>query len=164
MISDTTIKKAVFNAVDIMEGLGYTGKHGSIHLMRLGLQTNAITSIFHNLVAWQISKLDHTWKFHSKGGNTADLSDSITGDTIQIKTTSDNKIKGNRITKHNGYYICVKYRVEDYEIFIREILAGDLLDTDWTKSATTQFAFLTKQGESKLKRIFIAEYLEMKYV
>jgi len=158
MISDSTLYKAVFQASEMMQGLGYTGKNGSIHLMNLGLQTNAITSIFHNLIAWQIARIGHGWKFHPKGGGTPDLT-HIDGASIQVKTTSDNKIKSNRITKHDGFYLCVKYRREGFEIWIKQILSGFLNDSDWSKSQKTQFAFLTEEGEKKLKKIFTAEYL-----
>jgi len=57
-LRDETVRKAVLRAADILSGMGYTGPHGSIHLLDLNLQSNTITSILHNMIAWQISKLD----------------------------------------------------------------------------------------------------------
>ncbi len=66
-LSDETIVKAALNAADILSGMGYTGKHGSIHLLQLNLQTNTITAILHNIIAWQINQLDNKWIFKPKG-------------------------------------------------------------------------------------------------
>jgi hypothetical protein len=161
LISNTIIKNAVFSAGDIIEGMGYTGKYGSIHLMDLRLQTNAIASIFHNLIAWRISKLTkNEWVLHHKGGGTADLTNPLLSKEIQIKTSSDDRIKGNKISKNQGHYICVKYRVEGFELFIKSILKGDLRSEDWTTSDKTQFAFLNKASELKLESVFNAVYLQ----
>src|SRR5258705_673540 len=96
-VRDEIVKNAVQRAADILSGMGYTGPHGSIHLLDLNLQSNTITGILHNMIAWQISKLDSRWEFHPKGGRTADLT-SKDGSEIQIKTTSDDRIKGNYVS------------------------------------------------------------------
>jgi hypothetical protein len=152
---DEIVKDAVLRAADILSGMGYTGPRGSIHLLDLNLQSNTITSILHNMVAWQISKLDPRWEFHPKGGRTADLT-SADGAEIQIKTTSDEKIKGNYVSAGRGYYVCVKYRRkrgDEIGIEIREVMVGDLTPADWDKKAGTQLAILKREAEQRMRRI-----------
>jgi hypothetical protein len=60
-LDPAVVRKAVFQATEILEGMGYIGKHGSIHLLDLQLQSNTVTAIPHNMVAWQIAKLDRRW-------------------------------------------------------------------------------------------------------
>ena len=162
-IDPEIIRKAVFYARDVMQGMGYNGNHGSIHLMDLKLQTNTITSILHNLIGYQISRLSTVWTFHPRGGNTADLTDDRTGigySKIQIKVTSDDKIKGNRISFNEGYFICVKYYREQYNVLIKQILAGEIMNDGWTRNEKTQLAILKPEAEKKLRKIWNSEVLE----
>lgn len=153
-LEDNVIIKATLNAANILSGMGYTGKHGSIHLLELNLQTNTITAILHNIIAWQISKIDQRWTFKPKGGPTPDLVNEL-GNGIQIKVTSDKQIKGNKVSPNEGFYIAVKYeRRERYEIIIKEILTGILSRDDWYRPEGTQWAILKKNSENKLRKIF----------
>ena len=63
------VKQTCLRAAEMLSGLGYTGSHGSVHLLRLKLQSNTVTAILHNMVAWQISRLDKRWVFKPKGGD-----------------------------------------------------------------------------------------------
>ena len=47
------VKEAALNAAEIIAGMGYTGNHGSIHLLQINLQANTVTAILHNLIAWK---------------------------------------------------------------------------------------------------------------
>jgi hypothetical protein len=107
------VKRACFRAAEILSGMGYTGRYGSIHLLRLNLQTNTITAILHQMVAWQISQLDPTWTFHAPGGRTPDLTDSK-GRGIQVKATSNERIKGNRVSPNEGYLHNSKLQKEKF--------------------------------------------------
>nr|PZN03618.1 MAG: hypothetical protein DIU66_06985 [Bacillota bacterium] len=78
-----------------------------------------------HLIGWQISQIDPRWELKPSGGGTPDLVyNSNIG--IRIKCSSDNTIKGNRVSANEGYYILVKYTIEDFTITIKEILMGDL--------------------------------------
>lgn len=153
-LSDETIITATLNAVEILSGMGYLGRHGSIHLLELKLQTSTVTATLHNLVAWQISRLDPRWTFKPKGGRTPDLIDA-SGIGIQIKVTSDKYIKGNRVSPNEGYYIAVMYtRKEQFEVKIRNILVGELYCDDWDRPGKTQLAILKKEAKDRLRRIY----------
>lgn len=138
-----------------MQSIGYSGVLGSIHLMDLKLQTNTISAILHNLIGWQISKLSkERWKFHPKGGNTADL--TCKDEKMQIKVSSDDAIKGNRITKNiqEWFWIIAKYHREGYTIYVRQILMGYLDSSAWITNDRTQFSFVSKEAESKLVNVW----------
>jgi hypothetical protein len=152
MLSQEVVKTAALRAAEILSGMGYTGKYGSAHLMRLNLQANTITAILHQMVAWQISQLDPNWIFHPSGGRTPDLTDAL-GHGVQIKATSNSKIKGNMVSPNEGYFIIIKYSREEYSIRIREILMGELGRGDWNRREGTQWAFLKPEAEAKLHRI-----------
>lgn len=151
------VKDAALRAAEMLSGMGYQGRYGSVHLLDLNLQSNAVTSIFHNMVAWWISRLDPRWTFHPKGGRTADLT-SRSGTGIQIKATSNAKIKGNKVSPNEGYYVAVKYsRVGDagvWAIKVREILMGELKSDDWDRREGTQWAILKPEAESRMRRIY----------
>ena len=140
-------------AVEILEGMSSTGKHGSVHLLDLQLQSNTITAILHNTVARQIAELDKKWTFRPKGGATPDLT-TKDGKGIQVKATSDKTVKGNRVSVNEGYFVVVKYSRENYELIINEILMGDLESDDWDRREGTQWAFLKPTGEAKLRKIY----------
>lgn len=152
-----TVKQAVFRAADMLSGMGYTGTHGSFHLLDLNLQKNTITAILHNLIAWQVSQLDPRWTFHPKGGKTPDLTDKK-GDRIQVKCTSNARIKGNFVSVGRGYFVAVKYsKVEERDVWavkINEILMGELEEGDWDRKERTQWAFLKPEAEAKLQRVY----------
>lgn len=90
-LDSKTVIDATLRASEILSGMGYHGKYGSVHLLRLNIQTNTLTAILHNMIAWQISELDNSWTFHMKGGPTPDLTDSL-GAGIQVKVTSNKHI------------------------------------------------------------------------
>jgi len=155
-LSPDIVIRAAQEAAEIISGMGYTGPYGSIHLLDLDLQQNTVTAIFHNLVAWRISQLDPRWRFHPKGGSTPDLSTEM-GIGIQIKATSNAKIKGNRVSRNEGYYIAVKYRRQQpplRAIAVTEILMGELREHDWERREGTQWAFLKPEAERRLRRIY----------
>jgi len=150
------VVKAALEAADIMASMGYHGQHGSIHLLDLSLQSNTVTAIFHNLVAWRISQLDPKWRFHPRGGSTPDLS-TPDGRGVQIKTTSNAKIKGNFVSPGEGYYIAIKYKRKSPPlrgIEIKEILMGQLHGDDWERRQGTQWAFLKREAEQRLSRVY----------
>ncbi len=155
-LEDEVIKKAAFRAAEVLAGMGYTGKYGSIHLLGLGIQTNTLTAILHNLLGWQISQIDRRWTFHEKGGATPDLT-SPNNRGIQIKVTSDTKIKGNKVSANEGYFITLKYkrkRGDEMGVEIREIRVGRLSSQDWDRPQGTQWAILTPEGEKKLRVVY----------
>jgi len=136
--------------------MGYIGPHGSIHLLSLSIQNNTLTAILHNLLGWQVHQLDSRWTFHEKGGATPDLTSPDHGG-IQIKVTSDTKIKGNRVSANEGYFITLKYkrkRGDEIGVEIREIRMGRLSHEDWDRPAGTQWAILTPRGERKLRVVY----------
>jgi len=147
------VKQAASRAAEILTGMGYHGKYGSVHLLRLNIQTNTLTAILHNMIAWQISQLDDRWTFHAKGGATPDLTDSF-GRGIQVKATSNTHIKGNQVSPNEGYYIAVKYTREAYTIRIDWILMGELYEGDWERPAGTQWAILKPEAKARLQRIY----------
>jgi hypothetical protein len=152
-LNPKTVNEAVLRAAEILSGMGYQGKYGSVHLLRLNIQANTLTAILHNMIAWQISELDPRWKFYPKGGATPDLlDDSRHG--IQIKATSNKFIKGNKVSPNEGYYIAVKYSRAEFTVQINEILMGELHRDDWERPAGTQWAILKPEAESRLRRIY----------
>ena len=148
-----TVKEASLRAAEILSGMGYTGRYGSVHLLRLNLQSNTVTAILHNMVAWQISQLDKRWTFKPKGGPTADLTNPQ-GEGVQIKATSNRLIKGNKVSPNEGYYVAVKYSRENFSIKINEILMGELKRDDWIRPEKTQWAILKPEAEARLRRIY----------
>lgn len=149
--SPDVVKRSVQEAAAILSGMGYHGPLGSIHLLSLDLQRNTITAIFHNMVAWRIGENDKNWVFHAKGGRTADLTCGEEG--IQIKTTSDKSVKGNFVSKGDGYFIAVKYTVDHFTVIPKEALMGQLQGSDWERPAGTQWAFLKPEAERRLHRV-----------
>ena len=147
------VKEAAFQAAEILEGMGYTGKHGSIHLLDLQLQANTVTAILHNMVAWQIAQKDKRWTFRPKGGATPDLT-AKGGEGIQIKATSNTHIKGNKVSTNEGYFVAVKYKRTGYEIKINELLMGVLKSSDWIRPKGTQWAILKPGAEARLRKIY----------
>ncbi|HEX77064.1 MAG TPA: hypothetical protein G4O03_01435 [Dehalococcoidia bacterium] len=147
------VRDAALRAAEILTGMGYHGKYGSVHLLRLNIQTNTLTAILHNMIAWQISELDNRWKFYPKGGSTPDLLNDY-GQGIQIKATSNKFIKGNKVSANEGYYIVVKYSRAGFAVEISEILMGELHRDDWERPARTQWAILKPEAESRLRRIY----------
>jgi hypothetical protein len=106
------------------------------------------------LANWRI---DPRWTFRPKGGGTPDLT-SADGGGIQVKVTSDKKIKGNFVSSGSGYYVAVKYRRKagSTAVEIAEILVGWLEHDDWDRREGTQWAMLTPKAESRMKRIYSA--------
>ena len=144
---------AALRAAEILTGMGYQGKYGSVHLLRLNIQTNTLTAILHNMIAWQISELDKRWTFHEKGGATPDLTDS-SGIGIQIKATSNTHIKGNQVSPNEGFFIAVKYMREAYMIKISWILMGELSKNDWRRPPGTQWAILKPEAKQRLMQVY----------
>jgi len=140
-------------AAEILSGMGYMGRYGSVHLLKLNLQSNTVTAILHNMVAWQISQLDKGWAFKPKGGPTPDLT-SAQGGGVQIKATSNRHIKGNKVSPNEGYYVAVKYSREAFSIKINEVLMGELKSDDWDRPEGTQWAILKPKAEARLCRIY----------
>src|SRR3972149_2031847 len=153
LLKAETGKEAAIRAAEMLSGMGYHGKYGSVHLLNLNLQRNTVTAIFHNMLAWQISQLDPRWAFHPKGGRVPDLTAGDNG--IQVKATSNERIKGNKVSPNEGYYIAVKYsRLPEKGIMaiqVREILMGRLTANDWERREGTQWAFLKPQAEARMK-------------
>jgi len=149
------VKSAALRAADIIMGMGYTGEYGSIHLLSLNIQTNTLTAILHNLIAWQISELDTRWKFHPRGGGTPDLTNED-GEGIQVKVTSDKQVKGNKVSKNEGYYIIVKYTrdTSTYIVTIKWILEGQLYTSDWNRPDGTQMAILKREAVIRLRQVY----------
>lgn len=153
-LDSATVRQAAHRAAEMLTGMGYTGRWGSIHLLQLRLQRNTITAILHNLIAWQISQLDSRWTFNPKGGRTPDL-ESALGEGIQIKATSNKLIKGNKVSPNEGFYLAVKYDITgQFAVEIREILMGELHRDDWTRPERTQWAILKPGAEARLRRIY----------
>lgn len=156
-LDDEVVRQACLNAAEMLSGISYAGKFGSFHLLRdLNLQTNTVTAILHNIVAWQISRLDCRWVFRPKGGRTADLTCG-NGGCIQIKTTSGSKILGNRVSKGAGQYIAVRYELSSNNLLaidIKEILVGTLASDDWDRREGTQWAILKAEAQAKMRRIY----------
>lgn len=147
------VREACIKAAEILSGMGYIGSHGSVHLLKLDLQSNTVTAILHNMVAWQISQLNSSWSFKPKGGRTPDLTNP-NGESVQIKATSNKHVKGNKVSPNEGYYIIVKYSRENYTIKINEILMGALKRGDWQRPKGTQWAILKPKAEARLRRIY----------
>ena len=147
------VRTAAFQAAEILEGMGYTGRHGSIHLLDLQLRSNTVTAILHNMVAWQIAKMDKRWTFRPKGGATPDLT-AENGEGVQIKATSNTHIKGNKVSTNEGFFVAVKYNRLGYEIKINEILMGRLKSSDWIRPKGTQWAILKPGSEERLRKIY----------
>jgi len=149
--------QAALRAAEMLSGMGYHGRYGSVHLLNLNLQSNTVTAIYHNMIAWQISRLDPRWEFHPKGGATPDLT-SDSGQGVQIKATSNAKVKGNRVSPNEGYYIAVKYsRVPEAGVMaiqVNEILMGELSRDDWDRREGTQWAILKREAEARMRRIY----------
>lgn len=152
-LNSDVVKNAVFRAAEILSSMGYHGNYGSVHLLRLNIQTNTLTAILHNLITWQISELDKRWSFYPKGGATPDLTNQD-GISLQVKVTSDKYIKGNQITTNEGNYLAIRYLREEFTIKIIWILLGELHSDDWTKPPRTQLAILKSIALAKLKMIF----------
>lgn len=148
-----TVIDATLRAAEILTGMGYHGTYGSVHLLRLNIQTNTITAILHNMIAWQIGQLDNRWTFHPKGGPTPDLTDSL-GKGIQVKATSNTYIKGNQVSPNEGYYIAVKYTKKAFTIRIEWILIGELHEDDWKRPPGTQWAILKPEAKASLRSIY----------
>jgi len=144
---------AALAAAEMLTGMGYNGKYGSVHLLELEIQTNTLTAILHNMVAWQIAERDKRWTFHAKGGPTPDLTDSR-GKGIEIKVTSDKYIKGNQVSLNTGYYVAVKYTREAFIVKINWILMGELKGDDWEKRPGTQWAILKREAKKRLESIY----------
>jgi hypothetical protein len=49
------------------------------------------------------------------------------------KVTSNKKIKGNRVSPNEGYFVVVKCSRENFSIKIDEILIGELRRDDWDR-------------------------------
>jgi hypothetical protein len=152
-LDPSIVREAALRAAEILSGMGYHGKHGSVHLLRLNLQTNTLTAILHNMIAWQLSELDNRWTFHVKGGATPDLTDS-SGIGIQVKVTSNKHVKGNRVSANEGFYIAVKYSREAFAVKIEWILMGELYKNDWDRPPGTQWAILRPEARDRLQRIY----------
>ena len=152
-LNANVVKDATLRAAEILSGMGYHGKYGSVHLLRLNIQTNTLTAILHNMIAWQISKLDNSWTFHMRGGPTPDLTDSL-GAGIQVKVTSNKYIKGNQVSPNEGYYIAVKYTREAYMIKVSWILMGELYRDDWERPPGTQWAILKPEAKARLVQVY----------
>jgi len=157
-LSAETVIEAAKRAAEILSGMGYHGPYGSVHLLDLNLQTNTVTAIYHNLVAWQISELDPRWQFHPKGGATPDLTDASGQQGIQIKATSNAKIKGNKVSRNEGYYVAIRYSRDPERgptaIKVDEILMGELREDDWERIEGTQWAILKPEAQKRLKRVY----------
>jgi len=152
-LRDDAVIGAALAAAEIMAGMGYTGNHGSIHLLQLNTQTNTITAILHNLIAWQISLLDTRWVFHPKGGGTPDLTDGV-GRGVQVKVTSDQHIKGNKVSAGEGYFVVVGYARSQFAVTIKWILAGLLSHGDWGRPQGTQLAILSKEAKMRMRQLY----------
>jgi hypothetical protein len=152
-LASELVRKATLRAAEILTGMGYHGRYGSVHLLKLNLQTNTVTAILHNMIAWQISELNKEWTFKPKGGPTPDLMNSA-GDGVQIKATSNRHIKGNKVSANEGYFVAVKYSRKDFHIKVNEILMGDLKREDWERPEGTQLAILKPEAEAKLRKIY----------
>lgn len=148
------VKKACLDAAAMISGMGYHGPQGSFHLLDLNLQSNTVTAILHNMIAWRLAQIDPRWTFRPKGGGTPDLTGED-GGGIQIKVTSDGKVKGNAVSAGSGYYVAVKYRrkLGTTTIEIVEILAGWLERDDWDRRIGTQWAMLSRDAEARMQRI-----------
>lgn len=152
-IDTDAIVRASLAASEIISGMGYTGTHGSIHLLKLNTQTNTITAILHNLIAWQISTLDSRWTFHPKGGGTPDLTNDA-GQGVQVKVTSDQHIKGNKVSSGNGFYVVICYARSSFSVTIKWVLSGVLCSDDWNRPTGTQLAILSKEAKMRMKQLY----------
>jgi len=153
VIKPDIVRMAAERAAEILSGMGYQGRYGSVHLLRLNLQSNTVTAILHNLIGWQISEIDNQWTFKPKGGATSDLISSG-GNEVQVKVTSNRYVKASKISPNEGYFIIVKYSRQNFHIRLDEILMGELKSDDWEGPERTQFAILKDAGEAKLQRVY----------
>lgn len=153
LIDPNIVILASQRASTVMIGMGYIGEYGSIHLLDLNVQTNTITAILHNLIAWQISELDRQWVFHPKGGGTPDLTNDK-NQSIQVKVTSDNQVKGNQVSTNEGYYIAIKYIRSDHNVTIKWIIMGQIYADDWSKPKGTQMSILKKEARIRLEQVY----------
>ena len=145
MIDDDIVKEIIVKSAEMMKGIGYAGEFGSVHLLDLGLQSNQISSIFHGIIAWNLHNIG--CEINSKGQL------SYYGKPIRVITTSDKRIKANRISSNAGFHIVVKYTIGVHTIKVNEILVGYLGSKDWNKRSDTQFAFISAAGERSLRRL-----------
>lgn len=145
MIDDDIIREVIIKSAEMMKGIGYAGEFGSVHLLDIGLQSNQISSIFHGVIAWNLHNIGCEI---DKNGKL-----SYYGKPIRIITTSDKKIKANRISSNAGFHIVVKYTIGVHTIKVNDILVGRLDSKDWHKRSDTQFAFISAAGERNLRRL-----------
>jgi hypothetical protein len=162
MVAHSVIVVAAMEAAEILSGFSYSGLPcGEIRLIRDAtrrnvkgkLQTNTVSAMLHNLIAWRINKNDPSWEFLPKGGATPDLKRG--GDEVQVKVTSTKTPMGNKVSKGAGQFILVLYRLEEGDVRIRRIHVGDLLADDWKAGGgNTQFVTLTRDALKKMPCIY----------
>jgi hypothetical protein len=149
-INPSLVIGAVLNAKEIIEGMGSLSKSGSTHLFEMNLPINTISAIFHGIIVKRLKKNSDYRLLDGKRDNLIDEH----GNVIIVKVTSDRLIKANHIKNNFGYYIVVKYGIKSRSIYLDEILAGDLIGSDWIKQEKSNFAILSPDGQKKLVKIF----------
>ncbi|GEM_PF-1968170 len=154
-LSSKTINQAVIDAVSSVNNSRLQIRNRRIPLLGLGLQSNTICAIIHNLVAKRISELNPKWTFRPHGGAGGDLGGPRNIE-VEIKTTTDKRIKGNRVTFKPGYSICVFLTKpsQNTPLEIKEVRCGFLQRRDWTSGGQkTQFSFVKGSALSRLRKV-----------
>ena len=125
---------ASLRAAEILTGMGYQGKYGSVHLLRLNIQTNTLTAKLHNMIAWQISELDKRWALHQVDGLNAYLTNDD-GSAIQFRVICGKRKEINRIKPLPGLYSVITYSKSTTDsltsIKIEKIEMVEVTADDW---------------------------------
>ncbi|HRY29398.1 MAG TPA: hypothetical protein P5079_05090 [Elusimicrobiota bacterium] len=127
-----------------------------IPLLDLKLQSNTICAVVHNLLARGISELNNAWQLREKGSAGGDLGGPENIE-VEIKTTTDRRIKGNRIKLKTGYFICLFLSKPAPEgLTLREVRCGYVQRQDWHVMPKTQFAYIKPEVIQMMDRVFPA--------
>lgn len=130
-------------------------RDGKISLVNLDLQTNTIAGILHNLIGKKISARNDYWRFIHSGAAGGDLVGK-NNEPLELKTSSSLEVKGNQVSHNQRYYLVTHFVV--YPALDRLVVVwirGGLLEPDdWRRPKGTQWAFLNKKGNAKLKTIW----------
>jgi len=144
---------SVLAAIEVFNGI--RSKDGTISLVNLKLQTNTLAGILHNLIGREIGRRSDYWRFIPSGAAGGDL-EGKKGEPLELKTSSDLQVKGNQVSHNNRYYLVSHFVVypKQNRIAVVWIRGGRLDAKDWRRPKGTQWAFVTREGEAKLKTIW----------
>ncbi|HOW28850.1 MAG TPA: hypothetical protein PK876_10180 [Elusimicrobiota bacterium] len=156
-LRNESIVQAAREAVRVINESSVDYLSRRIPFLSLKLQSNTICAILHNLVARGISELEPGWQLRESGAAGGDLGGPENIE-VEIKTSTDKKIKGNRIKLKTGYFIClfVSKPKHDEPLALREVRCGYIQRRDWTVQPKTQFAFINPATVSALTQLYPA--------